>query len=369
MQSGFRQGRRPRRFLAGLRDLMSGISALKNTLKALYGRVDARLLPVVAKNKLAARLYYILFSSLFGREQRAVLAGRLAYQQSLQQQGQSRAMLRRNIHRLEKGLIMRPRRAVFGEDYILPTVSCYQKLLTSGPHCDQEMQWAEHVLEDYFAVVANTPVIEQARTQFGWQRREQAKSAIRSAPYQHRDLPPLEVDYHQLYQLFQRRRSVRWFRQEPIDRELIVQAVQAASLAPSACNRQSFRFYLATESARATELAKIAMGTAGFAENIPCLITVVGDLSAYPNERDRHVIYIDGALAAMQLMLALETLGLSSCPINWPDIEFFERRMQKQLKLADYERPVMLIAIGYPDPDGGVAYSQKKSPEQLIKDV
>jgi len=69
----------------------------------------------------------------------------------------------------------------------------------------------------------------------------------------------------------------------------------------------------------------------------------------------------------MQLMLALETLGLSSCPINWPDVEALEQRMAKQLDLPAWIRPVMLIAIGYADPDGGVAYSAKKPATQLLR--
>src|SRR5690606_22332573 len=112
-------------------------------------------------------------------------------------------------------------------------------------------------------------------------------------------------------------------------------------------------------------VAKLAMGTSGFVENIQTLIVVVGDLSAYPFERDRHCIYIDASLASMQLMLALETMGLSTCPINWPDIESREMKMQEMLSLPHYLRPVMLIAVGYADKDGGIPYSQKKSSQTL----
>jgi nitroreductase len=110
------------------------------------------------------------------------------------------------------------------------------------------------------------------------------------------------------------------------------------------------------------------MGTVGFAENIPALAVVVGDLSCYQEYRDRHLIYIDASLAAMQFMLALEALGLASCPINWPDIESREQSMQKLLALPVYHRPVMLIAIGYAAPTALVAYSQKKELEQLVSD-
>ena len=95
-------------------------------------------------------------------------------------------------------------------------------------------------------------------------------------------------------------------------------------------------------------------------------MAVVGDLSAYPLERDRHLIYIDASLASMQLMLAAETLGLATCPINWPDIERAEQRIRDLLDLPPHERVIMLIAIGYGDPEGGVPYSQKKQSNVLV---
>ena len=111
----------------------------------------------------------------------------------------------------------------------------------------------------------------------------------------------------------------------------------------------------------------IPMGIKGFYRNIPALAVLVGKLSAYVYERDRHIIYIDGGLAAMSFMYALETLGLSSVPINWPDIEFFEKKMEALLHLDIDERPIMLIGIGYADPEGQIPFSQKKSPKLLTQ--
>ena len=70
----------------------------------------------------------------------------------------------------------------------------------------------------------------------------------------------------------------------------------------------------------------------------------------------------------MQLMLDAETLGLSTCSINWPDVDAAERKIQGMLELQSHERVVMLIAIGYGDPDGGVPYSQKKQRDLLVQD-
>ena len=79
-----------------------------------------------------------------------------------------------------------------------------------------------------------------------------------------------------------------------------------------------------------------------------------------------RTVLMNQGLATMQFMLALETLGLSSCPINWPDVEALERQMEVELNLERFQRPIMLLAIGYADPNGGVAYSVKKPVESTL---
>ena len=69
----------------------------------------------------------------------------------------------------------------------------------------------------------------------------------------------------------------------------------------------------------------------------------------------------------MSFILSLETMGLSSCALNWPDLKDSEYKMNQALKLTPNERVIMLIAFGYPDPAGMVAYSQKKPLDELRK--
>jgi nitroreductase len=121
-----------------------------------------------------------------------------------------------------------------------------------------------------------------------------------------------------------------------------------------------YEFRIFDDPAMVKTVAGIPFGAAGYAHNIPTIIVVVGKLHSYFSPRDRHVIYVDASLAVMPFMMALETLGLSSSPINWPDFEPLERKMQKTLHLEDDERVIMLIAVGYADPEGLVAFSQKK---------
>lgn len=341
-------------------------TGLKASLRAFPERLSRWVMPLFARWRWSASLYYGLFSRAFTREHYGVLQGRRAYWRSLHEDRQSYALLRRNTHRLEKGLIMRPRRAVFAEAYIEETVRMFLRAQQSSAISPNELAWAHDVLSEYFAVVGDATVITRAREL--WATRIDAATARGGAvPYRRADAPALSVNTDDLEQLFRRRRSVRWYLPDPVPPELIAQAVNMASLAPSACNRQPYAFYTVTDAARAAKIASFAGGTAGFAEQLPALIVVVGDLSAYPLERDRHCIYIDGALAAMQFMLAAETLGLATCPINWPDIEPREQALQRELQLEPYQRPIMLLAVGYADPEGGVAYSAKKDDRVLMR--
>lgn len=341
--------------------------SLRQAIKACVASIKLTLVRCCAGNGVLASLYYTVFSSQFYREHKAVLQARLEFARRVKLPLQSSAQLRRNIHRLEKGLIMQPRRPVFAEAYIGETLTAYKAAVASKALCPQELSWATDVLQQYFTVVSDNPVINAARAQFHALSSGAAPGS--AVPYAHHTLPDNPVSYSQLLTLFQRRRSVRWYQQTPVDAALVQQAVAAAALAPTACNRQPYQFYVVNNAQKAADIAKCAMGTVGFADNIPCLIVVVGDLSAYEAERDRHVIYIDAALASMQLMLALESLGLQSCPINWPDEEPREREMAEKLGLQYWQRPVMLLATGYARPDGGVPFSQKKPPQQLIKEI
>ena len=336
---------------------------LKTPLKQVRDGFSVALIRLFSSNGFLASLYYCFLSREFDREHRAVLLGRLQFARMMRSKGENDPFLRRNVHRLEKGLIMRPRRNTFAEDYIGATVRCYADAAMARGMSGQQ-RWAGDVLTDYFEAVGSTPRIDSARQAFA--SVQNATETERCVPYPHSQLPECPVSYEQLMVLFKRRRSVRWYQDKPVDKALIEQAVRAATLAPSACNRQPFRFHVVNDPARAADVAACAGGTIGFHDNLPCLIAVVGDLGAYPETRDRHVIYIDGSLATMQLMLAFESLGLSTCPINWPDIEEKERRLATKLGLAFHERTVMLLAVGHADPTGGIPYSDKKTDEELI---
>ena len=266
---------------------------------------------------------------------------------------------------------MRPRRDIFALDYIEETVTAYASALDAArngkaPCPEQQLQWVGDVLEQYFAVVGSHPKINPLREVFSALPKPPQVCSESLVPYR-RDLSaPPPVAYDDLAALAKRRRSVRWFLPKAVPRELIDKAMLIAAQSPSACNRQPFVFRIFDDPDLVQKVASIPYGVIGYEHQIPVIVVIVGQLRNFFDARDRHLIYIDGALAAMSFVFALETLGLSSCCINWPDLPDREKKMAELLHLEPDERPVMLVAVGWPDPDGLVPRSVKK-PLRLLR--
>lgn len=352
----------PRRIARGVR------RSLVWLFVRVHSSLDAVFVPLAARCRWLSSLYYVMWSRDFAREHQAMLKARLSYARDLHSPRAGFALLRRSVHRLEKGLLMRPRREVFGVTYIEEALKCYELIRkTHGDDrskCSSELNWAHDVMKKYFEVTASHEVIDRCRKRFAalppvcW-------GSGQKVPYK-RDLEKgPSISYDDFMALAVRRRSVRWFLPKSVDREVIDRAVTLAGQSPSACNRQPFSFRIFDEPELVKKVIKLPMGTSGFAENVPVVAVVVGKIGNYSKERDRHLIYIDGSLATMAFLFALESQGLSTCCINWPDIEEREVGMDHALGLAPDERPIICIAIGHPDPDGKVAYSDKKSIDDL----
>ncbi len=331
-------------------------------IRRVYEAVNRVFLEVFGSSRFLTHFFYFVSFITFNREQSAVLRGRRNYYRNKHIDRITHVELRRNVHRLEKGLIMRPRRDVFARDYITETIEFYEEAVsqcrTAPETMDQsEMDWAHDVLTEYFRVsTGNDPMVEAARARFT--AAQYPGEFTGKIPYVKKQLS--EVSYDELESLVTQRRSVRWFEQTPVPRELIDKALLLGRQAPTACNRLPYEFRVFDDPEAVRTVSSIPFGTAGYGHNIPAIAVVVGKLESYFSPRDRHAIYVDSSLAAMQFMLGLETLGLSSSVINWPDFEPLERKMQKTLGLDLTDRVVMLIAFGYAHPEGMVPFSQKK---------
>ena len=325
--------------------------------------VGAAYLAFVSRFAFLSGLHYTLFSAEFSREHQAVLAARSRHVRDVIAGRGNLYMLRRNVHRLEKGLIMKPPRPVFGLDKIGETVhayvACLQQLDRTEADVKSSLEWSKSILTAYFDRVADHPVVAEAKARFlaaGDDSR--LDMTVPKTPY--RRQPPANLPtIDQLEELAHFRRSVRWFADTPVPRAAIDRALRVAMQSPSACNRQPFRYEIFDSHELVQKVGAVPKGTPGWLHQIPCFVVIVGRFDAFRFERDRHLPYIDGCLSAMGLIYALEAQGISSCCVNFPDFADTERRMAQILDLPRWERAIMCLAVGYPDMNERVLYSQK----------
>ena len=325
-----------------------------------------RIYPLFSWSGFLSSLYYTLISTCFRRELKAVMQGTTKFHNDKKDKSSAEFFLRHNIHALEKGLCFRPLRKVFAIGYIKQTTEIYKSYTQYNVTLDEDemnqYKWFTDILNKYFSVTESHPEIDTARKIFDSVDSNFLDKVPLSIPYKRKFGVKSSISYDEFLKLAKQRRSVRWFEQKSVPRELIDKALLAARLSPTACNRQpiKYRIFDGTDPSLLRKIVKLPMGTAGFDKNIPAMAIVVGTIKAYRGERDKHAIYIDGSLSAMSFLFALETLGLSSVICNWSDLEPREVAMQKALKLEYYERPIMTIAFGYPDMDSHVAFSGRR---------
>jgi F420 biosynthesis protein FbiB-like protein len=184
-----------------------------------------------------------------------------------------------------------------------------------------------------------------------------------------------QLEYSMPFDILFTRRSLRRYLPEPVPTALIEQILEAATWAPSAHNRQPWRFAVTTDSARKQHLAR-AMGIRlrydlerdGLAEELivkdtirsydritsaPALIVVclsMLDMDTYPDDcRQQHEFLMAAqstAMAGQNLLLAAHALGLGACwmcaPLFAPDV------VRDALDLPGDWQPQGMVTLGYP---------------------
>lgn len=340
--------------------MTTGASKVRNRIET---KVDTTILSLPGP---VADILLPHFASFSRRELRTVRSG--IHANAVTSSGGFVYVLRRHIHMMEKGLSMSPRRPTFGEDYVQSTIYSFRRLSSAegGIVGTDEYAWMRDVLEAYFEATHDSPSpkIAAAREAFRESVQEASPGMRSPQPFAKKTADGL-VPLESLQALAIGRQSVRWYEDRPVPRASVDAAVKVAAQAPSACNRQPVRFLIFDSPESARSVAAVAMGTKGYAEQLPALAVVVGNQAAYADPRDRHLVYIDGSLAAMSFIFGLEAQGVSSCCINWPDIGSLDRQMRQKISLAPYEQVIMLIAYGYGREGSLNPFSEKKSLERM----
>ena len=169
--------------------------------------------------------------------------------------------------------------------------------------------------------------------------------------------------------LVRKRQSCRHYRNDPVERDLIDRCLEAARLAPSACNSQPWSFIVVDSEPLRTELARAAFSGIysmnKFCMDAPVLVVVVTERSKYVARLGGHLrgvqyALIDLGIACQHFDLQAAELGLGSCWLGW----FNERAVKRLLGLPRSAKLDVMFSLGYPV-DGALREKKRKPLDEL----
>lgn len=163
-----------------------------------------------------------------------------------------------------------------------------------------------------------------------------------------------------VFDIIKHRKSIREFNNKPVEREKIQLCLEAARLAPSACNSQPWKFVVVD----APEVRKKVVEAAfsgiyainTFARKAPVIIVVVSEKGKFIARaggewRGTPYYLIDIGIATEHLVLQAEEMGLGTCWIGW----FNETAVKSILNIPKDRKVDILIAVGYYEVDKNIS--------------
>ena len=153
--------------------------------------------------------------------------------------------------------------------------------------------------------------------------------------------------------LARRRQSDRAFdATRPVEPEKIARILEAAQLAPSACNAQPYRIIVVDDPELKNRVADTTsskvLGMNHFTKQAPVHMVIVEENPNFTSGigavvKDKHFPYIDIGIVASYITLAAAEEGLGSCILGW----FDEKKLRALLDIPARKRILLDVVIGY----------------------
>lgn len=157
----------------------------------------------------------------------------------------------------------------------------------------------------------------------------------------------------EVFEAIKGRRSVRGFKDEPVPEEALSKILEAARIAPSAANRQEYKFIVVKDEKVRKELSVACRNQTFVGE---ASVVIVG-CATNPS---RRYSFVDVAIALDHMTLVAHSLGLGTCWIG----AFTEDEVKKLLNIPEQASVVCILPVGVPAREG--AMRGRKSREDLF---
>ena len=153
-------------------------------------------------------------------------------------------------------------------------------------------------------------------------------------------------------ELILKRQSTREYSDNPVEQAKIDKCIEAARMAPSACNSQPWKYIVIDNKELKEKIAECAasMGMNKFTFQAPVIVAVVLEkmnLSASIGSviKNKEFSLLDIGLSVGQFCLQAAELDLGTCIMGW----FNEKKVKKLLGVPISKRVPLIITLGYSD--------------------
>ncbi len=150
-----------------------------------------------------------------------------------------------------------------------------------------------------------------------------------------------------VFEAIKKRRSVRKYQNRDVEEEKLKRVLEAARLAPSARNRQEWRFIVVRSKDMKEKLVKEASPHQPFMLQAPVIIVAYVLDKNYIMRCGVPAHYIDVAIALTHIHLQAVEEGLGTCWIG----SFYQDKVKEVLNLPEEAEVIQLMTLGYPDED------------------
>lgn len=156
-------------------------------------------------------------------------------------------------------------------------------------------------------------------------------------------------------ELTRKRISVRRYLERPVEKDKIDLCLEAARMAPSACNSQPWKFVVVDDKRAKDELCEKAFSGIykmnSFARSAPVIVAVVSEKARFFAQvggqfRGTQYCLLDVGMACEHFVLQAAELGIGTCLLGW----FNERGVKRLLNIPRQRKVDLLISMGYYDP-------------------
>ncbi|QQG38515.1 MAG: nitroreductase family protein [Candidatus Woesearchaeota archaeon] len=146
----------------------------------------------------------------------------------------------------------------------------------------------------------------------------------------------------ELIKAIKERRSIRRFKKKKLPIKIVRRIIEAATYAPTACNKQLYEFVIVDKKEIKNKLVEEA-GAVEFFRNAPVIVYAL-----YSNRvtKENYANYQSAAAAVQNMLLYAHSIGIGAC---WSSACGDRDKLRKILEVSPYMDIICAIPMGYPD--------------------